>query len=76
MPERTYAFWLHNKSGCLYAIRQEDGVVTGCCGPVNFIHADRSRLEDYHYEDTLEDAFWVQDNEAGFSLYEGELPHA
>jgi hypothetical protein len=75
MTETTYAYWIHTKSGCLYAIRPEDDAVTGCCGPVNYYHATRDGLPDYHYDDQPGDAAWVRDNDVDFSLYEGDLPH-
>lgn len=66
----TYCFWRHT-SGDVYAIRQQNGRVTGCVGPLSEAYQDRENLPDHHWDDFTEDAAWAEEHEAEFRLYEG-----
>lgn len=66
----TYQFWAHKTSGETYAIRLEGDKVTGCVGPLYREPIDWFDLEDYHYDEWLVNADWVDANQDKFRLLE------
>ena len=68
--EMTYQYWRHRISGATFAVRVENGEVTGFCGPVvaDDPHADDLPL--YAYDSPPETLDWVWEH-AGEFVYVG-----
>jgi hypothetical protein len=45
----TYELWVHPQSGAVYALRLQEGRVTGCRGPLTPGEMSRGNLADYLY---------------------------
>ena len=50
-PMDTYELWMHRWTGAFYAVRLDNGEVTGVCGPLPFATlAARGDLAGYRYD--------------------------
>ncbi len=65
-----YYFWAHRSSGERYAIRMNDGRLSGVAGPLPQSEVRTDRLPDFAYEDAPEDAAWAREHGSDFGLYE------
>jgi hypothetical protein len=64
----THEFWRDTATGQVWAVELEDGVVSGCCGPLDWSEVDEDFLGSFDY---LPDyASWVEANREQFALLE------
>ena len=69
---RTHEFW-RNRSGGVWAVELVEGVVAGCCGPL-----DASEIEDEflpHLEYSAREAEWIEAHRTEFELFEPARPY-
>lgn len=57
--EPTYQFWQHVESGGIYAVRLEQGALTGICGPLDRDEVRRETLSAFDYDDRRDDVAWA-----------------
>jgi CBS domain-containing protein len=65
MKERE--FWQNRKTGGLYAVELEDGVVTGTCGPLTASEIEERFLTAFDY--SVRDADWLEQHRDQFDFY-------
>jgi hypothetical protein len=63
---KEHEFWRECSTGRVYAIELEDGVVTGCCGPLSRSEVEDAFLEDFDYSSAR--AGWIERNREAFEL--------
>ena len=66
----SYQFWDAPGSGETYAIRIESGAVTGCDGPLHHGQVVQALLPLMHYDDSPEDAQWIEATRDDWQLHE------
>ena len=65
----TRELWVHKKSGEVYAVEHTGELINGACGPLNPDERGQN-LDDYDYDNTQDDAEWIEENSDDFDLYE------
>jgi hypothetical protein len=65
---KGHEFWRERASGEVWAIELVDGVVAGCCGPLEHNELEEGFLETFDY--TAERSSWVEAHRADFDLYD------
>jgi len=69
----NYQFWDAPNSGEVFAIRIEDGIVTGCDGPLDHSQVIEADLPLMHYDDCPEDAAWAESTRDDWRLHEIDI---
>lgn len=64
---KTFEFWRQRGSGLIFAIMLEDGIVAGCCGPLDRGDVDEDDLARCDF--TPERAEWIEAHREEFDLY-------
>jgi hypothetical protein len=63
---KTYEFWRERATGETWAIELLDGVVLGCCGPLDHSEVEQQFLESFNYSPVR--AAWVEGHRDAFDL--------
>jgi hypothetical protein len=63
---RTYEFWRERGTGEVWAVDLREGVVAGCCGPLDHSELDEAFLETFDY--SPDRAPWVEAHRDAFDL--------
>jgi hypothetical protein len=61
--KQTYQFWQHMKSREIYAVRLEQGALTGICGPLHPNEVRPENLPAFDYNDQRDDVAWAQEHD-------------
>ena len=66
MSEVTFQYWRHRMSGATYAVRVEDGQLTGFYGPVVADDPRPDGLSRYPYDSPSQTLDWVWEHTGEF----------
>jgi hypothetical protein len=64
---KTYEFWREGGTGKIWAVELLEGIVVGCCGPLDHSELEEQFLETFDYSE--ERAPWVEGHRDAFDLY-------
>jgi hypothetical protein len=64
---KTYEYWRERDTGEVWAVKLLDGVVTGCCGPLDPSELEEQFLRTFDY--SAERAAWTEAHRDAFDLY-------
>jgi len=65
---KTYEFWRERGTGEVWAVELREGVVVGCCGPLDHSEVDEAFFETFDY--SSDRAAWVEAHREAFDLYD------
>lgn len=65
---KTYEYWRARATGRIWAVKMLDGVVVGCCGPLEPHECEEEFLKALDY--SPEGATWTEAHRDGYDLYE------
>lgn len=63
-----HEFWRERRTGEAWAVELREGVVVGCCGPLDHSEVDETFLETFDY--SSDRAAWVEAHRDAFDLYD------
>jgi len=66
-PLKTYEYWRERATGHVWAIELVDGVVVGCCGPLDRDELEERFLPTLDYSGEL--AAWAESTREDFEPY-------
>jgi len=69
----TYEFWRKASDGDVCAVKLEDGLVVGVCGPLDAEEIDDEFLESFDY--ATDTAARIERERDEYTLYEPALPY-
>lgn len=70
---KAHEFWRERSSGRVYAVQLVDGLVTGCCGPLDMSEIDDEFLPTFDYSE--ERAGWLEQHREEFELFRVTAPY-
>ena len=65
---KTFEYWRERETGEVWAVELLEGVVVGCCGPLDPSELEEQFLKAFDY--TAERATWVEANRDAFDLHQ------
>lgn len=71
---REHEFWRERSTGRIYAVELEDGIVSGCCGPLAASDIEDDFLPTFDY--SAERAAWLEQHREEFELHRTTTPHS
>jgi hypothetical protein len=72
MKERE--FWRERATGRVFAVELDEGVVSGCCGPLDVSDVEDEFLPTFDYEH--EQGAWLERHREEFELHRTETPYS
>jgi len=63
---KTYEYWRERETGQIWAVEFVDGIVVGCCGPLDCDELEQRFLPTLDY--SVERAAWVEAHREAFDL--------
>lgn len=68
----THEFWRDTTTGHLWAVELQDGVIAGCCGPLDWSEIDDRFLDSFDYTPSL--VAWMEASREQFELHASVPP--
>lgn len=65
---KMYEFWRERRTGEVWAMKLFEGVVVGCCGPLDHSELDEKFLEAFDY--SPDRSAWIEEHRDAFDLYD------
>ena len=70
---REYEFWRERSTGRVYAVELVDGIVSGCCGPLDVSELEDGFLPTFDYSTAR--AAWLEEHREEYELYRTTAPY-
>ena len=71
---KEHEFWRERATGRVYAVELVDGLVSGCCGPLDASEVEDEFLPTFDYDPGR--AAWLEGHREAFQLHRTATPYS